>query len=127
MFEHEVLPLLDERRGRIPEHGKLEQDHIVIEQALLLAVYVDLEAWIFGVKIDESDSINFFRFSDHRFIRMRVFVPRMGIVNDQLRHSATGPGLCILDPFYYNTSGCAQLCERPEYSFVLIMPCWSGN
>jgi hypothetical protein len=58
MFEYEVLPLLDNRRRGIPEQRKLEQDDVVVQQALLLDVDIDIKARVITIQVDESDAID---------------------------------------------------------------------
>ena len=51
MLQHQVHPLLQDRRRAVPEEGVLQDDDIVTHEQLLLALDVDVEVRISLVKI----------------------------------------------------------------------------
>ena len=53
--EHQVDPLLDQRRGGIPVERMMEDDDVVGQKQALLFDHVDVEVWIDFVEIPEGD------------------------------------------------------------------------
>jgi hypothetical protein len=88
MFQHQILPLLDDGWGGIPEHGKLKQNHVMVQQPLLFHSYVDVKTRVFRIQVDESDVLDTRGGTRHVPVRMRVLVPRVGVINDQSGHAA---------------------------------------
>ena len=56
MLEHEVLPLLEQRRRAVPEERVLEDDHVVLDEQRLLARHVDVEVGIGLVEIVQGQA-----------------------------------------------------------------------
>ena len=84
VFENEVLPFLENRRRRIPEQRELQHDDVVIEQSLLFSLDVDVEARIVLVKIHVCNAVDLSGRLAHVAIDVRVLMPRMGVVDDEL-------------------------------------------
>src|SRR5205814_2793603 len=77
VFEHEIEPLLQERRAAIPEKRVLEHDDLVREQLLLLEVHVDLEIGIGLVKVVKRDAFHLPGGGDQRSVDARLLKRRM--------------------------------------------------
>ena len=89
VLKNEVLPLLDNRRRGIPEQWKLEQDDVVVQQALLFDGDVDIEARVVAIQINKRDTIDRCRGTRHVTINVRVLMARVGVVNEWPRHSGS--------------------------------------
>ena len=81
-LEGEILPLFEDRRRRIPEKRELQEHDVVLEQALLLDVHIDVESRIIPIQVDVGDVIDLRSGLRHLAIDMRKFVPGMGVIND---------------------------------------------
>jgi hypothetical protein len=53
VLQHQVLPLLEQRRRRVPVQRKQKHEHVVLTQALLLAVDIDTVIRVLGVQINQ--------------------------------------------------------------------------
>ena len=49
VLQNQILPFLEQSRGGIPIKRKLQNDGIMLSQALLFARDVNLKAWVFGI------------------------------------------------------------------------------
>ena len=90
MLEHEIEPQLDDRRRRIPVERELQNQHLVLYQALLLAVDIDVVPRVTCVQIDHGDTVDPGRCVGHLGIDPRSCRIRVGMQNKHasyLRHS----------------------------------------
>jgi hypothetical protein len=55
---------------------------------LLFHSYVDVKTRVFRIQVDESDVLDTRGGTRHVPVRMRVLVPRVGVINDQSGHAA---------------------------------------
>ena len=63
------------------------------QQSLLFLVDINLESRVFRVQIDQGNSVYVFRLREHVAINIRMLLPRMGVVNNQVRHRIILKGL----------------------------------
>ncbi len=93
VLQYQILPFLDERWRGIPEQRKLEQNDIMVQQALLLYRDVDVVARIIRIQIYKGDAIHIPRDVCHFPICLGMALPGMGIIHDQ---SCQNSPLCLL-------------------------------
>jgi hypothetical protein len=55
VLQHEVLPLLEDRRRAVPVERELEDDDVVPDEELLFAPHVEVEARILLVQVVERE------------------------------------------------------------------------
>jgi hypothetical protein len=57
VLEHQVLPFLENRRGRIPEQRKHEDDDVVLAQPALFTVDIDAVIRVLGIQVDDGNGL----------------------------------------------------------------------
>ena len=77
VLQHQVLPFLQDRGCRVPVKGVHKDHNLVLQQALLLAVDVDLEIRVLGIQIDERYTVDPGRSPRQRTIRLGALQRRV--------------------------------------------------
>jgi hypothetical protein len=57
VLQYQILPLLEDRRCRVPVEGVLKDHDVVLEEQLLLSVHVDVQLRICLVEIVDGDTV----------------------------------------------------------------------
>src|SRR4029077_21225607 len=81
ILQHQVFPLLQERRAAIPVKRMLKNDDIVAQQQLLLAVHVHEEIGVFFIEIVDRHILQGAHGSDELSIDSGFLESRMSKLN----------------------------------------------
>ena len=87
VLEHEVHPLLQQRWTGVPVDRVLEDDHVVLQQPLLLAVDVDHELRVLGVEVGEAHAGDLARRGREVHVDLGAVGARMGVEDQDSGHS----------------------------------------